>query len=72
MMEKIKSSFFINELFSYLNEEIKLKMIKYSKNLQNQLGVNLFNYKIFSKRVIIYEENEKVKEYDCFYNELLF
>ena len=42
MLENIKSSFFTKVLFSYLNEEIKLKMIKYNKNLQNLLGINLF------------------------------
>ena len=65
MLENIKSSFFTKILFSYLNEEIKLKIIKYNKNLQNLLGINLFNYKIFSKRIIIYEENGKAKEYNC-------
>jgi len=42
MLENIKSSFFTNILFSYLNEEIKLKIIKYNKNFQNLLGINLF------------------------------
>ena len=65
MLENIKSSFFTKILFSYLNEESKLKIIKYNKNLQNLLGINLFNYKIFSKRIIIYEENGKAKEYNC-------
>ena len=65
MLENIKSSFFTKILFSYLKEWIKLKMIQYNKNLQNLLGINLFNYKIFSKRIIIYEENGKAKEYSC-------
>ena len=64
MLENIKSSFFTKILFSYLNEEIKLKIIKYNKNLQNLLGINLFNYKIFSERYIVYGQDGKGKEYD--------
>ena len=34
LLEKIKSIYFSRILFSYLNEKIKLKLIKYNKKLQ--------------------------------------
>ena len=50
-------------LFSFLDEKTKLKLIKYNKNLQKKLDINLINYKLFSGRYIIYDKNGKGKEY---------
>ena len=47
MLENIKSVYFIKMFFSQINEVIKLKIVKYNKNLQNKLSINLKNYKIF-------------------------
>ena len=62
-LENIKSNDTFNKLFSYLNEKIKLKIIKYNKNAQSKINVNLINYKFFSKKYIVYESKIKGKEY---------
>ena len=43
-------------------------MIRYNKTLQNELDINLINYKLLGERYIIYEENNKGKEYFSFHN----
>ena len=45
-------------MFQYLNEDKKLKLIQYNKNIQNKLGINIINYRIFSGRYITYEQIE--------------
>ena len=72
MLENIKSSFFIKMVFFLLDEEIKLKIVKYNKILQNKLDININNYKLFRGKYIVYEENGIVKEYDAYNNELRF
>ena len=64
MLEGIKSSNFTIILFSYLDEERKLKLIKYNKKIQNEIGINIINYKMFKGRYIIYETKNKGKEYN--------
>ena len=64
LLEKIKSIFFSRILFSHLDEKIKLKIIKYSKKIQNKIDIKLINYKFYSGRYIIYETNIKGKEYN--------
>ena len=72
MLRNIKSIYFTRFLFSHLDEKIKLKVIKYNKKLQNNLDIKLVNYKFYSERYIIYETKFKGKEYDGYYNDLLF
>ena len=72
MLEFIKSSFFIRILFSHIYEKGKLKIAKYNKSLQNRLNINIFNYKIFSGRYIIYESNRIGKEYDSYNDEFIY
>ena len=72
MWENIKSSFFIKLFFSFLDEKTKLKLVKYNKSLQNNININLINYKIFSGRYIVYEENGNIKEYSSYDDELRF
>ena len=60
-MLKYKKSFIILKIvFSNLNEK-KLKLIKYSKNLQNKLNVKFINYILYTGKYIIYENKKKVK-----------
>ena len=47
-----------------MDEKQKLKLIKYNKCLQENMNISLINYKIFSGKYIIYEQNGKGKEYD--------
>ena len=72
MLENIKSSDFIQLLFSYLDERIKLRIINYNKSFQNIMNITLMNYKLFSRRFIIYEDNGIAKEYNSFSNYLVF
>ena len=72
MLANIKSTFFIKILFSQLDEENKLKMAKYNKKLQKQIDLSFINYKIFSKRYIIYESDENVKECNIDDSKLIF
>ena len=46
-----------------MKEKIKLKIIKYNKNLQNKIDIKLINYKFYSGKYIIYENKIKGKEY---------
>ena len=64
MLENIKSSSVINNIFRYLYEKKKLELIKYNKDIQKQINVNIINYKHLSETFIIYEESSKGKEYD--------
>ena len=72
MLENIKSSYFLNIIFSFLDEKIKLKIAKYNKNLQKKIDVNLINYKFLSGRYIIYENNGIIKEYDGYFDNLVY
>ena len=64
MLKKIKSIYFIKRLFTFVDEKDKLNTIKYNKYIQNILDISLINYKNFSGKYIIYEQNGKGKEYD--------
>ena len=64
MLKNSKSIYFIKKLFTFIDEKNKLEIIKYNKNIQNILDINLFNYKFFSKRYIVFEKAGKGKEYD--------
>ena len=68
-MGNIKSSYNLKNLFSFLDEKTKLKLIKYNKNLQKKLNISLINYKLFSERYIIFDKSGKGKEYS--YNGIL-
>ena len=56
MLQNIKSIYFIKRLFTFVYEKNKLDIIKYNKNMQNIMDINLTNYKFYNKKYIIYEE----------------
>ena len=64
MLKNIKSSYFIQLVYTYVEFAQKLKLIKYNKYLQNLTGIHFSNYKYFSGKYIIYESNGIGKEYD--------
>ena len=72
LLKNIKSTDVFENLFSCLNEKIKLKTIKYNKHLQGNININLINYKFFSEKYIIYEKNGKGKEYSGYSDDLEF
>ena len=64
MLKNIKSKYIIEILFLYIDEERKLKLVKYNKNLQKTIDIRAINYKHFTGRYIIYETNKIKKEYE--------
>ena len=72
MLDNIKSIFFLKYLFSYCLEKSKLNIVKYSKCLQNKIDINIFYYKIYSGKYIIYKSKGFGEEYNSLNNELLY
>ena len=72
MIDNIKSSYFVKILFSFIDEERKLKIVNYNKYLNKLLHIYIMNYRILSKRYIEYEANGKAKEFDGFYDSIIF
>ena len=72
MLKNVKSMYFSKIIFSYINDKRILEIVKNNKELQNNLDINLNNYKLFSGKYIIFEENGKGKEYNLYHNELVF
>ena len=64
MLKKIKSFYFTQTIFSFVEERNKLKVLKYNKYLQKGMNISLINYIFYSGRYIIYGSNGKGKEYD--------
>ena len=64
IFENKKCAFIIPLIFSFIDEKVKLETVKYNKNLQNKININLNNYKLFSNKYIVYESKGKGKEYD--------
>ena len=71
MLNKIKSTIISKKVFSFINESIKLKLVKYNKSTQKKLNINIINYKYYQGKYIIYETKTKAKEYD-YKNKLLY
>ena len=63
MLENIKSTYFKKIIFSLLDENAKLKILRYNKNLQKLLDIQIINYFIFTQKYIIKEANEFSKTY---------
>ena len=73
MLEKIKATYFYARLFCHINDKIKLSILKYNKNLQKIMDLNLINYRIFSGKYIIYERKEKKgKIYDAYNDKVIY
>ena len=66
MIGNIKSKHNQKKIFICLDEKTKLELIKYNKKIQNNLNINIYNYKLFIEKYIIYEtnRNDKGKEYN--------
>ena len=63
MLKKIKSSYFIKLIYTFVDEAQKLKLIRYNKSIQKNLDISIINYKLFNGNYIIYESNRIGKEY---------
>ena len=62
LLENLKSINIIKSIMLNLDENIKLKAIKFNKNIQNIININLINYKFFSEKYIEYETKREVKK----------
>ena len=72
MFKNVKSSYFIQKLFSFLDECLTLKLLKHNKNMQKNINISINNYINFKRKYIIYESNGKGKEYNGYDDELIF
>ena len=59
MIDKIKSAYSLDIIFSYFNENIKLNILMYNKKLLLKLHLNVKNYKNFSGIKIINKNRRK-------------
>ena len=71
MLKKIKSSYFIKLIYTFIDEAQKLKLVRYNKSIQKNIDINIINYKRFSERYIIYISNGYGKEYIGYNNRLM-
>ena len=72
MLKNVKSLYFIKFIFIYVDEKQKLKIVKYNKRLQKNIGISIINYKLFTGKYIIYESNKIGKEYNGYDDKLRF
>ncbi len=64
MLENIKSSFILKNIFSFMEEKPKLYFLKYNKIIQKKLKITVIDYKRLSPKYIIFEGKGKGEEYD--------
>ena len=71
-LKSIKSLVKLKQIFLYLYETKKLNLIIYNKYFQTKLGIDINFYKKISRKNLIIEANEKIKEYKLNTNILIF
>ncbi len=65
LLFEIKSKYCLELIFSYINENIKLKLLSHSKVFQKKCGMTIENYKIkFYENLKKIKNTEKIKIYD--------
>ena len=72
LRNSIHSRYIKKNIFSYLNNKRELNLIKYNKTYQKELGINIQDYKLLSKKYLIIEKNGTCKEYKLNTNKLIF
>ena len=61
MLDNIRSKYILKFFLSHVNEKKKLNLVKYNKNLQTKININLLYYKILSGNyTTIYDNNNKI------------
>ena len=69
-LNNILSIHVFKTIFSCIREKKKLEIIHYNKRIQNNLDINLNNYRNFTGKYLIYESI--VKEFSQYDNELIY
>ena len=72
MLEQIKSKYILQNVFSNINDERKLILVKYNNKIKYRLNIDLFDYMHFSGKYFIGKRNKKGKEYNILDDELIF
>ena len=72
MIHIIRSKFILKTIFNNINYGRKLNLILYNKILQKGLNIDIIDFKMFTGRYKITEENEKVKEYNSYNDNLIY
>ena len=70
--KSIESLYILKDIFSFLSEKQKLKIIIYNKYIQNKLDINIENYKSIRWIYRKGKKNGKGKEYNILTRELKF
>ena len=68
----INSKFIIKTIFSFLDERKILELVKYNKNLQEEIDLSLIDYKLCSEKYKIGGKNGKGQEFYKCNDKLLF
>ena len=66
MLEKIKSTYFRKDIFSFVTEKKKLKLLKHNKKEQKLFNIDLKNYILFKRKFVIFDKNGNAQEFDFF------
>ena len=72
MLKNIKSTYFIQLVFTYVDDKPKLKLIKYNKSLRKIIDIYIGHYIYFSGKYTVYESNGIGKVYDGYNDTLIF
>ena len=72
MLEIIKSTYFRKEIFSFVTEKKKLKLLKHNKRTQKLFKIDLRNYILFKRKFIVCDKSDNAQEFDIFAGNLLF
>ena len=72
MLGNIKSRYILNIIFSNINDEKKLVLVKYNNKIKDRLNIDLIDYKFLSGKYFIGKRNGKGKEYNILNDKLLF
>ena len=61
MLENIRSKYIFKYSLSFIIEKKKLNLVRYNKNMQAKININILNYKKFSGNyTTIFKNNNKV------------
>ena len=62
MLNNLKSDYFIRKLFEYMSKKKSLETIKYNKNIQKRMDININHYKDYSEKYSLIEIEIKPME----------